>query len=116
MSSPSSSQPPPPSKLSARELFEKYDVDKSGTISFTEFQMMLPDLGIDLSIPKQIEYFRLCDKDGSGQIDYEEFKVALFVCDTEEINHAGFNAGTILRPKGMLLMLFLLYLVLKVND
>ena len=90
------------SKLSAKELFNKYDTDKSGTISFPEFQQLLPDLGINLSMPKQIEYFRLCDKDGSGHIDYEEFKVALFVCDTEEVNHAGFNAGTILRPKGEL--------------
>ena len=91
-------------KLSAKDLFDKYDIDKSGKISLTEFQNMLPDLGIHLSIPKQIEYFRLWDKDGNGQIDYEEFKVALFICDTEEVNHAGFNAGTILRPKGMLVV------------
>lgn len=96
----SSSSSVSPSKLSAKELFNKHDLDKSGTISFKEFQKMLPDLGIHLSTLKQIEYFRLCDKDGSGQIDYDEFKVALFIC-SEEINHAGFNAGTILRPKGM---------------
>ena len=87
-------------KLSAKELFDKYDGDDSGKISFNEFQMMLPDLGIQLSMPKQIEYFRLCDKDGNGQIDFEEFKVALYVSDAEEVNHAGFNAGTMLRPKG----------------
>ncbi len=89
------------STLSPKELFDKYDVDKSGYISFDEFKSMLPDLGILLSVPKQIEYFQLCDKDASGQIDYEEFKLALFVCDTEEVNYSGFNAGTILRPKGM---------------
>ena len=87
-------------KLSAKELFDKYDEDKSGKISFAEFQKMLPNLGIELSMPKQIEYFLLCDKDGNGQIDFEEFKVALFVSDTEEVNHVGFNAGTILRPRG----------------
>jgi Ca2+-binding EF-hand superfamily protein len=87
-------------RLSAQDVFTKYDTDKSGTISFTEFQRMLPDLGIGLSVPTQIEYFRLCDKDCSGQIDFEEFKVALYACDTEEVNPAGFNPGAILRPKG----------------
>lgn len=90
--------------LSAKELFDKYDKDGSGKISFDEFQMMLPCLGIELSMPKQIEYFRLCDKDGNGQIDFEEFKVALYASDTDEMNHAGFNAGTILRPKGKYLV------------
>ena len=85
--------------LSAKQLFDKYE-DGSGKISFSEFQNMLPDMGIQLSIPKQIEYFRLCDKDENGQIDFEEFKVALYVSDTEEVNHIGFNPGTILRPRG----------------
>jgi len=84
-------------ELHAKELFDKYDTDQSGTISLSEFQAMLPAIGIDISLPKSIEYFRLCDKDGSGKVDFDEFKVALFVCDTEE--GFGFNPGNIMRPK-----------------
>jgi len=72
------------SSSSAKEVFDKYDIDGSGTISFEEFQNMLPDLGIHhLTIPRQLEYFRLCDQDGSGQIDLNEMKVALYVCAKE---------------------------------
>ena len=70
--------------LSVKEVFEIYDTDGSGTISFEEFQSMLPDLGIrHLTVPRQLEYFRLCDEDGSGQIDLSEMKVALYVCEKE---------------------------------
>ena len=86
-------------EVRAKALFEQYDRDGSGTISLSEFQSLLPSLGINLSLPKSIEYFRLCDENDNGQIDFEEFKAALFVCDSEELNPSGFNPGSMLRPK-----------------
>ena len=38
-----------------------------------------PKLNIDISEAKALRYFRMCDKDGSGGIDLEEFKIALYV-------------------------------------
>ena len=35
---------------------------------------MLPKLGIKMSNAKSLKYFKLCDTDGSGEIDIEEFK------------------------------------------
>eukprot|EP00957_Ditylum_brightwellii_P196652 14983245-Ditylum_brightwellii.AAC.1 len=59
---------------------------------------MLPDLGIRISVPKALQYFRLCDKDDSGEIDYNEFKVALFACDNDD-NPVGFAPSSLLTPK-----------------
>lgn len=86
-------------QVRAKELFDKHDVDDSGTITLPEFKKMLPALGINLSLPKAVEYFHLCDQDNSGHIDFEEFKVALFVCDSDDMNPSGFNPGNLLRPK-----------------
>ena len=38
---------------------------------------MLPRLGIKMSVPKMLKYFRMCDSDGSGEIDFSEFKIDL---------------------------------------
>ena len=34
----------------------------------------MPKLGINMSGAKLLKYFKLCDTDGSGEIDFEEFK------------------------------------------
>jgi Ca2+-binding EF-hand superfamily protein len=63
------------------ELFVLFDEDDSGLISFQEFRKMLPYLDINISDGKAFRYFRLCDTSGSGEIDIDEFQVALFACD-----------------------------------
>ena len=83
---------------SSKELFAKYDRDRSGFISFDEFALLLSDLGFHFKEAKQIEYFRLCDQDEDGSIDFEEFRLALFVCDENE-NKEAFNPGNLLRPR-----------------
>lgn len=62
-------------KMTAEECFLEFDTDKSGLIDYEEFQQMLPRLGIDISEAKALRYFRMCDKDNSGAIDLDEFKV-----------------------------------------
>ncbi len=63
------------------DIFVLFDEDDSGLISFPEFRKMLPYLNIVISDAKAYRYFRMCDTDGSGEIDIEEFQVALFACD-----------------------------------
>jgi Ca2+-binding EF-hand superfamily protein len=41
----------------------------------------LPFLGVNIPDAKALRYFKICDTDGSGEIDVDEFKVALFICD-----------------------------------
>lgn len=72
--------------MTASEIFFIFDEDDSGLISFNEFRKMLPYLGITISDAKAFRYFRLCDTDGSGEIDIDEFQVALFVCDPVRYN------------------------------
>ena len=83
---------------SSKELFDQYDTDGSGHISFDEFAQLLTNLGFHFTEAKQVEYFRFCDQDNDGSIDFEEFRVALFVCDENE-NKDAFNPGNILRPR-----------------
>ena len=67
--------------MTAIDIFLLFDEDDSGLISFEEFRKLLPYLGITISDAKAFRYFRMCDSDGSGEIDVDEFQVALFACD-----------------------------------
>lgn len=67
--------------MTATEIFLLFDEDDSGLISFEEFRKLLPYLDITISDAKAFRYFRMCDSDGSGEIDVDEFQVALFACD-----------------------------------
>jgi len=54
-------------------VFDKYDKDKTGSISVKEFGHMCMELGTELS-PEQLETaVRVMDKDGNGTIEYNEF-------------------------------------------
>ncbi|CAF1242076.1 unnamed protein product [Adineta steineri] len=54
-------------------LFNKYDTDHSGLISISELRFLCYDMGHFLS-DAQFEWAcTLIDKDGSGEINYEEF-------------------------------------------
>jgi len=86
------------STTEARSFFDKYDTDGSGLISFDEFRTMLPELGINISVPKMKKYFRFCDTDDSGAIDFEEFKVSLFLFDPQG-NPVGFSPNALLSPR-----------------
>ena len=67
--------------MSMLDIFLLFDEDDSGLISYEEFRRMLPFLGIEISDAKALRYFRMCDSNNSGEIDIDEFKVALFTSD-----------------------------------
>lgn len=84
--------------MSASDIFALFDEDDSGLISFEEFRKMLPFLDIKISDAKALRYFRMCDTDGSGEIDIDEFQVALFACDPTSGNPVGFKPSGNLTP------------------
>ena len=84
--------------MTVYDIFNLFDDDDSGLISFEEFRKMLPYLQIFISDAKAFRYFRICDTDGTGEIDIDEFKVALFICDPTSGNPVGFAPGRYLTP------------------
>jgi alpha-tubulin suppressor-like RCC1 family protein/Ca2+-binding EF-hand superfamily protein len=80
------------------DVFVLFDEDGTGLISFSEFKRMLPYLDINISDAKSFRYYRMCDTDGSGEIDIDEFKVALFTCDPTNGNPVGFKPSRNLTP------------------
>jgi alpha-tubulin suppressor-like RCC1 family protein/Ca2+-binding EF-hand superfamily protein len=85
-------------EMTADDVFVIFDDDDSGLMSFEEFRSMLPRLGIHVGDAKAYRYFNICDTDGSGEIDVDEFKVALFACDPTSGNPVGFVPSTMLTP------------------
>lgn len=45
----------------------------SGTIDKSEFRKAIKDFKIDLNDREIVEVFEIFDRDGSGEIDYDEF-------------------------------------------
>eukprot|EP01132_Coremiostelium_polycephalum_P001956 gene1956-2395_t len=64
----------------ARRQFDKYDLDKSGTIDRSELKNLLKEtvakrMG-DMMVSRLVEsHMQLADKDGSGTIDFDEFLI-----------------------------------------
>ena len=58
------------------DIFVLFDEDDSGLIDYEEFRKMLPFLNVSISDAKAFRYFRMCDTDGSGEIDMDEFLVS----------------------------------------
>ncbi|KAG5180101.1 hypothetical protein JKP88DRAFT_166963 [Tribonema minus] len=85
-------------KLPPEAIFAIFDKDNDGTIDFEEFKAILPQLGIEVSLPKALRYFRTCDKNGNGSIDLDEFKMALFAVDPDNGNPVGFAPNSLLSP------------------
>jgi alpha-tubulin suppressor-like RCC1 family protein/Ca2+-binding EF-hand superfamily protein len=85
-------------EMTPDEVFLLFDDDESGLLGFSEFRALLPALGIEIGDAKAFRYFNLCDSDGSGEIDVDEFKVALFACDPSSGNPVGFVPSKNLTP------------------
>ena len=84
--------------MSPGELFALFDDDDSGLVDFEEFKRLLPYLEIYISDLKAYRYFRICDTSNDGEIDVDEFKVALFICDPTSGNPVGFAPSRLLTP------------------
>ncbi|XP_071165749.1 calmodulin-like isoform X2 [Mytilus edulis] len=56
-----------------REAFKVFDKDGSGSISKAELKLVMENLGEKLTGEEIDEMMAEADKDGNGEIDYEEF-------------------------------------------
>jgi len=65
------------------EVFNDFDVDKSGTIDRDEFRQLTCVLGIRRSAEKTDEMFDAIDIDGNGTLDFQEF-LAWYMASTQE--------------------------------
>jgi alpha-tubulin suppressor-like RCC1 family protein/Ca2+-binding EF-hand superfamily protein len=84
--------------MTPEEIFNLFDDDESGVLGFNEFRTLLPFIGIEIGDAKALRYFKLCDSDGSGEIDIDEFKVALFACDPSSGNPVGYVPNKLVTP------------------
>jgi len=62
--------------LRPKDAFLLFDKDQSGTLDEIEFHFVLKYLGIDIDEGTHEKIFKRYDKDGSGFIEYNEFKQA----------------------------------------
>ena len=60
-----------------RPIFNKFDIDRSGAVSMNEMRRMLKSISLDLDAEALSQLMNDADTDGSGDIDFEEFVVAL---------------------------------------
>eukprot|EP00243_Klebsormidium_subtile_P003072 TRINITY_DN16218_c0_g1_i1.p1 TRINITY_DN16218_c0_g1~~TRINITY_DN16218_c0_g1_i1.p1 ORF type:complete len:219 (-),score=40.62 TRINITY_DN16218_c0_g1_i1:381-1037(-) len=60
-----------------REVFNKFDVDKSKTIDLEEMKSCFKDLHFQIPEGEVHAYFKESDMDGSGNIEFREFVVII---------------------------------------
>lgn len=71
--------------LEYREAFDRFDRDKSGTVSVEEIQKTLKSYGQDLTVGEVRNMISDLDVDGSGTLDFDEF-TTFIQRTTEEIS------------------------------
>jgi len=58
-------------------MFDEIDIDKNGTIDYTEFVMATMSDKQTMTNEKLQQAFKLFDKDGNGSIEADEIKAVL---------------------------------------
>jgi Ca2+-binding EF-hand superfamily protein len=56
-----------------RFVFNKFDTDRSGSLSFNELSAGLDELGIIVSVGEKMDLMRTLDTDGDGEVGFMEF-------------------------------------------
>ena len=85
----------PSSLLTAKDAFDMFDEDHSGSIDEDEFALACEYMQLGLSDEKMETMFMRHDRDGSGTIDYHEFReVWLSACNPrKELEGRGIPVG-----------------------
>lgn len=90
---------------SLRKMFRKFDLDKSQTISFSEFLAMIHYYHLGLSKGDAITVFHAFDPENSGFMSYAKFMEAFSVrddrVDTGKVDMMGLTPGKILSREEM---------------
>ncbi len=97
----------------ASELFKKFDVDGSGSISLGEFCELTKHMGLFLEKKEVKKLFKKADSSGNGEIEFNEFEKALQLIRKEvadmAINTLGVSFSVLLQAL-VVSVLFLLLL------
>jgi len=56
-----------------REAFDSFDLDKNSFVGAAELRHVLVNIGENVSDEEVDEMIRMCDKDGDGQVSFDEF-------------------------------------------
>eukprot|EP00929_Paragymnodinium_shiwhaense_P102247 TRINITY_DN65436_c0_g2_i1.p1 TRINITY_DN65436_c0_g2~~TRINITY_DN65436_c0_g2_i1.p1 ORF type:complete len:822 (+),score=173.26 TRINITY_DN65436_c0_g2_i1:113-2578(+) len=70
-------------------LFQAFDADGNGELTYSEFRQMLKEMDIKLADARTLTLFESFDKDGSGLIDATEFNQKIF----PEVFHKAIEIG-----------------------
>lgn len=68
-----SAPPPAPSADDLQAVFQSYDKDGDGFVSFAELKRGLLESGYDMSFEAVREMMNVADSSGDGRINYREF-------------------------------------------
>jgi len=60
-----------------RTLFDEVDIDHSGALDMDEMRRALSSFGLSFTDDTVREMVKFCDKDGNGDVDYNEFEEAI---------------------------------------
>jgi Leucine-rich repeat (LRR) protein/Ca2+-binding EF-hand superfamily protein len=69
-------------KENAKKAFDRFDADKSGAVDYGEYIRMLRYLQLFLLPCDSRRIFQNCDMDDTGELDSDQFEVALYVIMT----------------------------------
>ena len=78
----SSKKLPAPQRALLKDIFARYDTDRSGSLEFEELSIALKRLGIDAKRAELLELFHRIDTSGDGRVDFEEFCNFVATLDT----------------------------------
>lgn len=68
---------PKPSEAELKEAFDELDVDKNGSLEFSDLKKLVEKFGIDdISDDKLKEIIAQVDTSGDGKVSFDEFKKA----------------------------------------
>lgn len=56
-----------------RKLFEKFDIDKSGSLGFVEIKAMCRHLGVEITDDELYDSIDEIDDNGNGELEFDEF-------------------------------------------
>eukprot|EP00946_MAST-07B_sp_MAST-7B-sp1_P003074 g3074.t1 len=93
----------PKNLLTPHDAFEMFDESGNGDLNEDELAFALEYLNLDVSGQKQEHYMRKFDLDGSGALEYPEFrKMWLFCCNPfEELKKRGIPYSRFARAAGL---------------
>lgn len=78
---------PKPDLALYKQIFEKFDADKSGSVDINEMEAALKKLGLALSAAQIKGMITLMDKDANSTLDFTEFAQFFYTCEQADLKN-----------------------------